>query len=74
MARIMNTKIEIRQGHNDVAGTIEWQGTVREYWEANPDLTLGDISDLKADLLGYGAHRVGGGAAGCFTVFLAKGE
>lgn len=62
------TTIEIHQGHGPIAPEPDWIGTIEEYWSANQDLDFGDINDMKSDLEQFGYHRIGGGAAGCFTV------
>ena len=60
--------IQIHQGHHDIAHDPDWVGTVEAYWANNPDLTFGDISDMRRDLADFGSHRIGGGAQGCFTI------
>lgn len=65
----LNCKIAIFQGHTDVAPVADWTGTIAGYWRANASaISLQDIQDMVADLDADGFHRIGGGAAGCFTV------
>lgn len=64
----LSSEIQVHQGHAAMAADPDWTGTIEQFWENNPGMTYGEINDMRADLSAYGYHRIGGGAAGCFTV------
>jgi len=59
--------IRIHEGHQGGAfkpkRAIHWRGTLDEYWNLNPTLSLVDMRDLVAALDFVGYKNIGGGPA-----------
>ena len=69
----LETLVELHDGwgERDIVNRIGEPLTLKAFWEDNPDMTYGEIGDLKRWLRIYGTMRMGGGAVPKTSLHLA---
>lgn len=68
---LLERRISVHAGFHDPTPVPDWTGTIADWWQANDGVTYAEIANLVRELddpASNFAHRIGGGAQGCFTI------